>query len=328
MIGTKVKVGYDGAAVSRGVKKTERELRGLSKSIPRGGGGGGILGGGGGGGGFGSGGLIGMLVQGVSALGRGGGWSPTAIKEMIDFVGATNDVATATRSTAKDIVVLQEALRLAGAESVNTARMILNMRDAINQAASGDETMMQNFEAIGLSQDAVDRLRTKPAIEQFREIGNAISATMGQGPGSASARGMPMVRENIGEIVGDIFGSRMTAKLLPALTDMEGTMAQAESNTAEFNKKLGDSANDLDNLGDALGRREMMQRTNALGFIQNEAFGGVGGFTEKMNKFYDDPTSIFKDALDSSGIMQGISDSLNVIKDGIESIKSLKTIFQ
>lgn len=326
MIGTKVKVGYDGAAVSRGVKKTERELRGLSKSIPKGGGGG-IGAGMGMGVGLGA---TGAIIQGISALGRIGGWSPTAVKEMLDFVGATNDVAAATRSTAQDIIILQEALRLAGASSVDTSKMILQMQEAINSAARGSETAIDAFDAIGISQAEIQYMRGKKPIEQFKIIGKAVSDTMGgpQNPKSWEARGARGVKYNLGEIVGNIFGGRMTAKLLPAFMDMENTMAQAENNTAEFNKKLGDSANDLDNLGDALGRREMMQRTNALGFIQNEAFGGVGGFTEKMNKFYDDPTSIFKDALDSSGIMQGISDSLNVIKDGIESIKSLKTIFQ
>ena len=320
MIGTKVKVGYDGAAVSRGVKKTEKELRGLGKSMR--------FGAGAGVGMAATGGIVGSIMQGVSAVASAGGWTPSSIKGMLDFVGSTNDIAVATRSTAKDIVVLQEALRLTGAESVDTARMILQMNQAINDAARGDETAMDTFKAIGFGPKDIENMRRQSPIEQFKSIGKAISETMGDGPNSATARGMPGAKQNMPEIVGNIFGTKMRAKLLPALTDIEGTMSQAESNTKDFNDKLGENAGKLDDFGDALGRFEMTKMTNALDSLSKLSGGDIGFATEQVNKFFDNPGASIKEAIDSSGVMQTIGDTLESIKQGFESINSIKAIFQ
>lgn len=120
----------------------------------------------------------------------------------------------------------------------------------------------------------------------------------------------------------------MRAKLLPALTDIEGTMSQAESNTKDFNDRLGENAGKLDDFGDALGRFEMTKMTNALDSLSKLSGGDIGFATEQVNKFFDNPGASIKEAIDSSGVMQTIGDTLESIKQGFESINSIKAIFQ
>ena len=224
-IGTTVKVGFDASAVRAGMGG----LKGLFSGAMRG-----------------------MRQVGIGAarqigagmtdlLGRVLMAIPEGVKETMDWAGDLNDMSQQTGVSIDRLVLLQEALRLSGAEAADTSRMISTL--AVNIGEAMRET--------GPAQDALRKLGFK--MTEFKGIGiDEAFEKIGRRAGEMSW--------GMGELettMADLFGAKMGYKLIRFFRDFDGGMEKARLNVGDFAGRIKESAEGYDDMGDALGRFSM-----------------------------------------------------------------------
>ena len=224
-IGTTVKVGFDASAVKGGLSGMSNLFKGVFRGFRQVG--------------------IGAARQvgaGVTDLvGRAIMAIPSGMKEMMDWAGNLTDMGAQTGMSVSKIVVLEEALRMAGAEAADTSRIISTLADNLGEA----------MRETGPAQEALHRLGFKASEfkgiaidEAFEKIGKR-AGDMSWGVGELETT------------MADLFGARMGFKLIRFFRDFDGGMAEAEKNVGAFGNILNKSAPGFDRLSDALGRFKM-----------------------------------------------------------------------
>lgn len=272
-IGTKVKIGFDASAVKGGLSGMSNLFKGVFRGFRQVG--------------------IGAARQvgaGVTDLvGRAIMAIPTGMKEMMDWAGNLNDMSAQTGMAVSKIVVLEEALRMSGAEAADTSRIIStlaeNLGEAMREAGPAQEALHKlGFKASEFKGMSID--------EAFEKIGKR-AADMSWG---------------LGELEGtmaDLFGARMGFKLIRFFRDFDGGMAEARKNVGAFGASLDLSAPKFDRLSDALGRFKMKSF---------ELFAIIGD--ELVNLFGDDFVDKAFDWIDGAKIREFIDN----VKVGLQTI--------
>ena len=242
-IGTTVKVGFDASAVRSGMGG----LKGLFSGAMRG-----------------------MRQVGIGAarqvgagmtdmLGRVLMAIPEGIKETMDWAGNLNDMSAQTGVAISKLVVMEEALRMAGAEAADTSRMISTLADNLNEARDSTGPARDALNKLGfLAEDFAN----VPIDEAFEMIGK-------------KAASLPKDFRGLEGIMADLFGAKMGFKLIRFFRDFEGGMKAAENNVGKFANRLDTTAGGYDQMSDALGRFGMRWRETMSIIIDqaNAAFG-------------------------------------------------------
>ena len=158
-IDTTVKVGFDGSAVKGGLKNIGGMFGKFSKEV-----------------GTGAARKVGEF--GTDLLGKAVEFAIQGATAIFDFAGDLKDLASLTGESAQELMILNEQLKLAGAESGESGKQLLTLSKGIYASAEaakkGEKDDVWNiFDKLGLTLS--DLMSMKPA-EQIRSIFSAMSA--------------------------------------------------------------------------------------------------------------------------------------------------------
>jgi hypothetical protein len=158
-IDTTVKVGFDGSAVKGGLKNIGGMFGKFSKEV-----------------GTGAARKVGEF--GTDLLGKAVEFAVQGATAIFDFAGDLKDLASLTGESAQELMILNEQLKLAGAESGESGKQLLTLSKGIYESAEaakkGEKDDVWNiFDKLGLTLS--DLMSMKPA-EQIRSIFSAMSA--------------------------------------------------------------------------------------------------------------------------------------------------------
>jgi hypothetical protein len=158
-IDTTVKVGFDGTAVKGGLKNIGGMFGKFSKEV-----------------GTGAARKVGEF--GTDLLGKAVEFAVQGATAIFDFAGDLKDLASLTGESAQELMILNEQLKLAGAESGESGKQLLTLSkgiyESVEAAKKGEKDDVWNiFDKLGLTLS--DLMSMKPA-EQIRSIFSAMSA--------------------------------------------------------------------------------------------------------------------------------------------------------
>lgn len=249
-IGTTVKVGFDGEEVKRGFAGLKNGFSAIGRTMGKGA----------------------ALVGGMMAAQTLEGIiikAATGTNELADFAGAAEDVALQTGSTVSEIIRLNRALELAGAQ-VDAGRMLSTLADNMYDATHGGEELQDTFFKIGLS--AAELAKMKP-IDQFKTVMQSLSQYQG----------------SIGElsdITEKIFGAKMGMQVIRLFKNADVMTNEMGADVAAFAKNVENSAGKLGSFSDQVSRLKYLWRSlNLAGF---ELFGGNGEYMKAIFDTIDD----------------------------------------
>ena len=249
-IGTTVKVGFDGEDVKRGFAGLKNGFSAIGRTMGKGA----------------------ALVGGMMAAQTLEGIiikAATGTNELADFAGAAEDVALQTGSTVSEIIRLNRALELAGAQ-VDAGRMLSTLADNMYDATHGGTELQDTFHKIGLS--AADLARMKP-IDQFKNI----MQTLSQYQGSIG---------ELSDITEKIFGAKMGMQIIRLFKNADVMTNEMGADVAAFAKNVENSAGKLGSFSDQVSRLKYLWRSlNLAGF---ELFGGNGEYMKALFNSLDE----------------------------------------
>ena len=158
-INTTVKVGFDGTAVKTGLKNIGGMFGKFSKEV-----------------GIGAARKVGEF--GTDWVGKSIQFLVEGATAIFDFAGELKDLATLTGESAQELMILNEQLKLAGADSGESGKQLLTFSkaiyDSVEAAKKNEKDDVWNiFSDLGLT--LADLMRMKPA-EQINSIFEAMSA--------------------------------------------------------------------------------------------------------------------------------------------------------
>lgn len=202
--------------------------------------------------------LVGRIVMAI----------PQGIKETADWAGNLTDMSAQTGVAVSKLVLMEEALRLAGASAADTSRIISVLADNLNEARMAEGPAREALNKLGfLAEDFADI----PIDKAFEMIGKR-------------AAELPKDFRGLEGIMADIFGARMGYKLIRFFRDFDGGMAQAENNVGTFARRLDATAGGYDQMSDALGRFQMRWR-ETMSIIIDQGTGVFG--TDWVDSMFD-----------------------------------------
>ena len=243
-IGTTVKVGFDGEQVKRGFAGLKNGFSAIGRTMGKGAA------------------LVGgmMAAQTLESIIIK---AATGTNELADFAGAAEDVALQTGSTVSEIIRLNRALEIAGAQ-VDAGRMLSTLADNMYDATHGGEELQNTFFKIGLS--AADLSKMKP-IDQFKTIMQSLS----QYKGSIG---------ELNDITEKIFGAKMGMLTMRYFQNAEVMAGEMGADVAGFAMNVEKSAGNLGSFSDQISRLKYLWRgINLAGF---DMMGGNGAYLKKL----------------------------------------------
>lgn len=275
MIGTTFKLGFDGTSVSRGLGNISSVVGRVGRQI-----------------GIGMAREVGTRM--TDTLGRILSAVPESLAETMDWSGQLQDMSTQTGVSVKNLVELQEALRLSGAEGADTSRMISTLAANLSEAAKNGGPAADALRKLGLNAQEIAGMNIDQAFytigqriaELTKTTRTPIEFTYLFGPKVGT-----QIVETSDKIAGlessmaDLFGARMGYKLIRFFKDFNGSMGQARNNVGDLASAMdGGLAARIDDMGDALGRWQTLKRSlGTMALDEVGRFGGGGG----INRIFD-----------------------------------------
>jgi hypothetical protein len=274
-IGTTLKVGFDAAAVRKGFAGLGGMFGGVMRGFRQ----------------IGIGAARDVGARMTDLLGRVLMAVPQGIKETLDWAGNLTDMSAQTGVAVSKLVLMEEALRLAGAGARDTSMMISRLADNLNEARDSTGPARDALNKLGfLAEDFAN----VPVDKAFEMIGKR-------------AASLPKDFRGLEGIMADLFGARMGFKLIRFFRDFDGGMKQSINNVGPFAARLDSTATGYDKMSDALGRFKMRWRETMSIVID-----------ETVNMFGDDWVDQMFDFLAPEKIRSLISN----VKDGLKEISS------
>lgn len=251
-IGTTVKIGFDASQVKAGFSALTGMFNGAMRGFRQ----------------VGIGAARQVGAQVTDLLGKVIMAIPQGIKETADWAGNLTDMSTQTGVAVSKLVLMEEALRLAGASAADTSRIISVLADNLNEARMAEGPAREALNKLGfLAEDFAN----VPIDKAFEMIGKR-------------AAQLPKDFRGLEGIMADLFGARMGYKLIRFFKDFEGGMAQAENNVGDFARRLDATAGGYDQMSDALGRFQMRWR-ETMSIIIDQGTGVFG--TDWVDAMFD-----------------------------------------
>jgi hypothetical protein len=236
MIGTTVKVGFDATSVRSGLAGIGKQFGSFGRQVG-----------------------IGMARQvgarATDMIGRIIGAVPEATSELLDYAGRMNDLSAQTKESVKDLMVLEEAMRLGGAGE-DASRMIYNLQKNLQSAGKEAGPIQDAFnELTGQLAGKARQMAGMPVTEQIQEI-------------FSYARNSGKSVGELNDLLGQLFGGKMNMKMMRLLENFDETLLQAGRNVGGFADDLNKTASALDDIGDELGRFTMLRRELTFSFLR------------------------------------------------------------
>tara|TARA_R110000868_G_scaffold18475_1_gene81239 strand:+ start:1339 stop:2478 length:1140 start_codon:yes stop_codon:yes gene_type:complete len=278
MIGTTLKLGFDGTSVSKGLKTVSGLLGKFGKEVAIG--------------------ASRRVGEGVTdLLGKVITAVPQAISETMDWAGELADLGNQTGMATDKLVEFQELLRLTGVDSGSTGKMIFTMAKNVKDAAANGGDLADQLKAIGLSAESLAGLAPDEMFKRITErVGELNKTTVTpiefKNPFSDKF-GTKFVEttekmENLEQLGSDLFGSKMGYKWIGVAKDFSGSMAQAKNNVSALGQAMsGGMAGKIDQMGDALGRFTNFKRSLSSMFVSEVMRATGSGGIDKIFNFLD-----------------------------------------
>jgi hypothetical protein len=195
---------------------------------------------------------------------------PQGLKETMDWAGDLDDMSVQTRISVERLVLLEEALRLSGAEARDTSLMISrlanNLEDARNSAGPAREALNK----LGfLAEEFADI----PIDKAFEMIGKRVAT-------------LPDDFRGLEGVMFDLFGGKMGGKIIRFFRNFESQTDQARKNVGDLARRMDSSAAAYADAGDKLDRfgsrwKEMMAMIIDAG--SEDMIGWADGFFESVS---------------------------------------------
>lgn len=168
--------------------------------------------------------IVGAALGGVSAITSG-------IKDIIDLGGDLDDLSTSTGIAVKELVLLQEAFKLAGVSSDLVGKAVTGLSVKLNQPTP---KIIETIANLGLS---LADLQAMPMGEQFSTIGRSIGELSSQSERAAASA--------------TLFGKSLGQGLLPLFAD-PALFDTASKSVGQLGTTMEDNASKFAKIGDAL----------------------------------------------------------------------------
>jgi len=256
-IGTTVKVGWDASAVKSGMGS----LRGIFGGAMRG---------------FRQAGIGAARQAGVNIMEMIGN-ALMAGPKLAEYAGDMVDFAARTRVSVADLVVLEEALSLAGAKGADTSRMLQMLADNLYEATQNVGPARDALNKLGFSGAEFVKL---PIDKAFEKIGRKVGT-------------LPDDFEGLEGIMSDLFGAKGGLRMISFFRDFDGGMEQARKNAEPFAKDIGENAVALDELSEKASawkyawKSFVLQGMKTMPAILDAGFADIGIFdTSKHQQFW------------------------------------------
>ncbi len=184
-------------------------------------------------------------------------------KRAIESAGHTVDLADRIGFAAGTLSALEARLAASGASLDDFAASVNLMNANVGQAVSGNQEMVKNFDALGLS---VTKLKGMSPEEQFYEITEALAGLKTQYEQTDVGRG--------------IFG-RGFAALIPIIKESDGNLRDHVKTVEDLKEAVsGETLARIDAFGDALSNAAIRAKNAFL-----EAFGVILDVADKVDAF-------------------------------------------
>jgi hypothetical protein len=215
---------------------------------------------------------------GTDLLGKAVEFAVQGATAIFDFAGELKDLAALTGESAHELMILNEQLRLAGADSGESGKQLLTFSKAIYEsveaAKKGEKDDVWNiFSDLGLSLG--DLMRMKPA-ERINSIFSAMSA-----------KNLP--RDKANAYIEKLFGGRGILKYGKVFADgMAESRQTAINNLGPLLKMTDKYIDGLEAAGDQTGRFKNAQLQISSAFVKGLTGGNTGQIVAKsLKKFFD-----------------------------------------
>lgn len=293
MIGTTFKLGFDGTAVSRGLSglggvlgRFGRQIGiGAARKI-----------------GYGLTDMIGRLIMSV----------PLATKELLDWGGEMTDLSAQTKMTTDDLMVMQEALRMAGFKG-NATNAIVQLKKNLYDASQGAEEAQWALNQIGIGGSD---LLGMPVMDSLKIIGREMSKLAENDP-------------RMEKIQMALFGGRAGKEFLKFFADFDGNMNIAKKNVGDFAKRSKDLLPIYDAISDNLGRWDMVKKDLTSSMLEGllgmdglqsaasavdrmmDSIRDMGGPMRELGQALREIFMVFKELIDKHGIMGALMETMS-----------------
>jgi hypothetical protein len=245
-IGTTVKVGWDAAAVKTGMGALRGVFGGAMRGFRQ----------------IGIGAARDVGAKMTDLLGRALMAIPSGIKDTTEWAGNLDDMSVQTGVSVERLVLLEEALRLAGVSMRDTSRTISVLKDNLEEARNGMGPAREALNKLGfLAEDFADI----PIDKAFEMIGKKASE-------------LPDDFRGLEGALSDLFGAKVGLQMIRFFRNFDQQTRQASKNVGGFAVTMDKSAQRLADMDDRLDRWK--QRWRELMFVAADALdatAGVGG---------------------------------------------------
>lgn len=275
MIGTTLKLGFDGTSIGRGLKSVSGLLGKFGKEISIG--------------------ASRRIGEGMTdTLGKIITAIPSAISETMDWAGELADLTNQTGMATDKLVEFQELLRLTGVDSATTGKMIFTMTKNVKDAARDGGDLADGLKAIGLEAENLQSMAPDKMFETItKRIGELNKTTTtpikvtNPITGEVTTKFVELTEKmkDLEKFGSDLFGSKMGYKWIGVAKDFDAAMAQARNNVGALGQAMsGGVAGQIDTLGDALGRFENFKRSlSSMAITEVMRVTGPGGIDKAFN---------------------------------------------
>jgi len=251
-IGTTLKVGFDAAAVRKGFSGLGGIFSGAMRGFRQ----------------IGIGAARDVGARMTDMLGRFVMAVPEGIKETLDWAGDLDDMSQQTGMSVEKLVLLGEALRLAGGEGINASMMISRFADNLGTAMRETGAAQNAIHKLGFKVSEFKGIALDEAFEKIGVRAGEMSWGMGE----------------LESTMADLFGTKMGYKLIAFFRNFDTQSKQAEKNVGSLSRVMGKKASLYADMGDKIDRFKM-KWTELMAIIidvTNSLFG-----TDWIDKMFD-----------------------------------------
>lgn len=253
-IGTTVKVGFDASQVKTGMGKLSGLFAGALRGFRQ----------------IGIGGAREIGARMTDTLGRVLMAIPSGIKETTEWAGNLDDMSVQTGVSVERLVLLEEALRLAGVSMRDTSRTISVLKDNLEEARNGMGPAREALNKLGFLAEDFANI---PIDKAFEMIGK-------------KAAELPDDFRGLEGALSDLFGAKVGLQMIRFFKNFDQQSKQATKNVGGFAVTMDKSAQRLADMDDQLDRWK--QRWREVMFVAADALdatAGVGGSDALGDKF-------------------------------------------
>lgn len=240
MIGTTVKLGFDGKQVKTGLAGLGNLFKGLGKQIAIGG--------------------TRKIGENMTDwVGKLITMIPQAAAETMDWAGALVDMSAQTRVAVKDLMILNTAFQNAGMESVDAAKMISSMQKAIYDASHGDQEKQDFLARLGFSPKSFEGVDPIKRLRMLMSAIKDIDTTLD-----------PALRDKMTEA---FFSGKVGLKSLKIVDSWAESMKEAERLLGGLANTSKETLAYWDELGDIIATRFSVFKKLGMGSLFDSIFG-------------------------------------------------------